>query len=592
MDLFSTLLPELIVTATALVLFMFGVAKSTGSRRLVPWIALGGLLAAVVAALLGPGAAEAGSAGRVDWTGAIISNDFSSFVKLLALIIGSLFVLLSWPTNEDATGNSALRYGADAGEFFGLILLSLVGIMLVGQAGDTIMLFMAIELASIPTYILVSMSRPLPVAQEAGLKYFYLGAMSAAIMLMGFAYLYGVTGTTNLLEMGEIFAGTSRGPAGELLAGSGWQTAAVVLVLLGFCFKLAAVPLHFYAGDVYEGAATPVTALLSFVPKAVGILATIKILFAVGGNGFFLSPTVWKVLFVIAVLTMTFGNTLALLARNLKRVMAYSSIAHSGYMLVALAVLSAGSAFADNPTSARGLSSLLGPGDEVMSGLLFYLTAYGIMNAGVFGVLMMLPSRRRVTDNEGQLRRLPATSAEDYDDIAGAARRFPLLGVAMSICCISLIGIPLTVGFLAKFYIIRPALILAGNDQITSAGQTALYWLVGLTLINAAIGAAYYLRIITTMTLTPSADQEDAEADGQPYEPAPAPRMPRPIAVATALSVGGTLLFGIVPPFISILNTAATNAAASVYDSGRLVAEPLEATDEPDAVVTAAAKLP
>src|SRR5690606_33807064 len=134
-------------------------------------------------------------------------------------------------------------------------------------------------------------------------------------------------------------------------------------------------------------------------------------------------------------------------------------------------VLSAGSAFADSPGSARGLVTELGAGDEAMSGLLFYLTAYGIMNAGVFGVLMMLPSRRRITDADGQIRRLPATSAEDYDDIAGAARRFPLLGVAMGICCISLIGIPLTVGFLAKFYIIRPALLLAGNGQITDAGQ-------------------------------------------------------------------------------------------------------------------------
>lgn len=591
MDLFSILLPELIVTATALVLFMFGVAKSAASRRVAPWVAMAGLLAALLAVMAGPGTVEAGAAGRLDWTGAIISNDFSWFVKVLALGVGSLFVLLSWPTNDDATGNTALRFGEDAGEFFGLILLSLVGLMLVGQAGDTIMLFMAIELASIPTYILVSTSRPLPAAQEAGLKYFYLGAMTAAIMLLGFAYLYGVTGTTNLLEMGQIFAGQSRGPGEEMLAGSGWQTAAVVLVLLGFCFKLAAVPLHFYAGDVYEGAATPVTALLSFVPKAVGILAMVKILFAVGGNGFYLTPTVWKVLFVIAILTMTFGNTLALLARNLKRVMAYSSIAHSGYMLVALAVLSAGSAFAGNPTSARGLASVLGAGDEAMSGLLFYLTAYGIMNAGVFGVLMMLPSRRRIPDNTGALRRLPATSAEDYDDIAGTARRFPLLGVAMAICCISLIGIPLTVGFLAKFYIIRPALLLAGNSQITSAGQTALYWLVGLTLINAVIGAAYYLRIITTMTLTPSPDEEDAEAGGQVYEPAPAPRMPRPIALATGLSVAGTLLFGIIPPFISMLNTATTSAANSVFDSEKFAIDPVPPTDA-DESVAAATDLP
>src|SRR5690606_28706240 len=203
MELFTLLLPEILLTAAALLLFMFGVIKSSVSRRAAPWVALVALLASLVVAWMQAGGIDDA---HVDWTGALLSNGFSDFVKVLAAGIGIFFVLLSWPTNEDATGNSAMRFGADAGEYFGLMLLSFAGIMLVGSANDTMLLFMGIELASIPTYVLVTMSRPLPAAQEAGVKYFYLGATSAPVMLLGFASLYGATGTTNLIETGQVFA--------------------------------------------------------------------------------------------------------------------------------------------------------------------------------------------------------------------------------------------------------------------------------------------------------------------------------------------------------------------------------------------------
>jgi NADH-quinone oxidoreductase subunit N len=414
---------------------------------------------------------------------------------------------------------------------------------------------MAIELASIPTYVLVAMSRPLPAAQEAGVKYFYLGAMSAAVMLLGFAYLYGATGTTNL---GEIATAFGTGTLSDALGGGTWKALAVVLVLLGFCFKLAAFPLHFYAGDVYTGAATPVTALLSFVPKATGILATLKVLSAVGTGG--ATPAVWATLLVVSVLTMTVGNTMALLTENVKRVMAYSSIAHSGYMLAALTVLAAGEGIVGRP------------GQAAAAGVLFYLAAYGVMNAGVFGVLMMLPTRKTMADQTGTQRLLPATSAETYRDIRGAGRSHPLLGGAMAVCCISLIGIPITVGFLGKIYVITPAVLLA---QAAPEVATAMWILIAFVALNAAVAAAYYLRILVEMMLSKSAEEEEALAEGQVYQAPKVATQPWPIVTAVTLSAGGALfLGGLIPGALNTLTAAADEAAVAARFANAVVVVP------------------
>ena len=570
MEIFSYLLPEVLLIAAALVLFMFGIVKGPAGRTLAPWVALAGLGVAFVVSFFQLGGAEQAVA---DWTGAIVKSDFAAYVNLLVTGIGMLLLLLCWPTNESATGNTALRFGPDAGEFYGLILLSLAGIMLCGSANDTMLLFMGIELASIPTYVLVSMSRPLPAAQEAGLKYFYLGAMSAAVMLMGFAWLYGITGSTNLREItlafGADVTSMTAGLEGSgiesptFLAGGTWGVLAIVLLILGFSFKLAAFPLHTYAGDVYTGAATPITALLSFVPKTVGIVAMVKILAALAATPMGIPPTVWKLLMAIAILTMTIGNCMALFTENLKRVMAYSSIAHSGYMLVALTILAASGTIGGGVTEADPNS--FGPvATSAILGVMFYLAAYGVMNIGIFGVLMLMPTKQTTVDAQGNVRRLPATSAETYSDIQGAGRRRPLLTAAMVICAISLIGIPLTVGFLGKAYVLRPALELAG--KVEGADAETLYWLIGITLVNAAIAAGYYLRIIAVMTLQPvPGEEEDAPAD-RAFERDPAqPKSsnPWPIATATFVSVVGVLFFGMTPIGISLLDGQAARAARS-----------------------------
>jgi NADH-quinone oxidoreductase subunit N len=501
--------------------------------------------------------------------GTLEAGPLANFVKFLTAVVGALLLLLAWPSNRDATGSRSLDFGRDAGEFYALLLLSLAGLMLVASSNDMILLFLGLELASIPTYIMVSMSRPLPAAQEAGVKYFFLGAMAAAVMLFGFSYLYGTTGSTNLSDVRRILNPTDvvgTIPVEAAHTFTQWQVLAVCVLLAGFSFKIAAVPLHAYVGDVYQGAATPVTALLAFVPKAAGFVAIIKTLSAVGGGDWRVSREVVDLLWVLAVLTMTVGNTLGLLQHNVKRVLAYSSIAHSGYMLVGItALVAAGDA---------GLAPVVREGVQrnALAGVLFYLAAYGLMNAGAFGVLMLLTSREQRYDRgEGaaiaSAEPVPATTAETFEDIAGVARRRPGLALAMAVCCFSLIGLPFTVGFFGKLYLIQPAL---------GVGTSKMNWLVVLTVANAAIGAAYYLRIIATMFLRPEptvaagAEADDAATEGRAW-------YATPVGVAVVLSAALTLLFGAVLPATNRLSDR-SHEAARIDAPAELAAPPAALT--------------
>jgi NADH-quinone oxidoreductase subunit N len=468
------------------------------------------------------------------------------------------------------------------------------------------------------------------VAQEAGVKYFFLGAMAAAVMLFGFSYLYGATGKTKLDEITTSIGATRPTREGSMNASaastrpattqpaaatqpftggaddgperfwagwhpprlSAWHAVAVVMLLAGLAFKIAAVPMHAYAGDVYQGAATPVTAFLAFVPKTSGFVAILKVLSAVGGPHWAEPDWLVKLLWVVAAFTMTVGNVLAMVQPsngNVKRVLAYSSVAHSGYMLVGLTAL-VQAARAINPQASQfaEISQARAVQSDALAGVLFYLAAYGVMNAGAFGVLMLLPSRATsyaqgahayslgaraygggVSARAARHRPPPATTAETFEDLAGQGRRHPLLGLAMAVCCFSLIGLPLTVGFVGKFYLIKPAL------------EAGLVWLVVITLTNAAISAAYYLRIVATMFLRPApgtatdadddarlaeaAEAPPARADATAGTPAPAApsqgpvRWPWPIATAVAMSAIGTVVLGAFFP----ATTAVTRHAAT-----------------------------
>jgi NADH-quinone oxidoreductase subunit N len=552
MSLLSLLVPELILIAVASALLLLGLSNKASSRRLAPIIAMAALIVTFgiqiyfVTKAGGPTQHD----GETAAYGTLRVGEFTQYIKLITLGMGILLTLLAWPTNEDATGSSSLHFGHDAGEFFALMLFSLTGLLLVAGANDIMLLFLGIELASIPTYVMVSVSRPLPVAQEAGVKYFFLGAFAAGIMLFGFSYLYGTTGSTNLYEiMLKLHPKDAGGLIdwGSRITLTSWQSLAVIMLVAGFAFKMAAVPLHFYAGDVYQGAATPVTAFLSFVPKASGFVALIKVMFALGGPNWLLPeplvrPNGTGLLWILAILTMTVGNVLGLLQYNVKRVLAYSSIAHTGYMLVALAALGA-TQFVTAPASPVKTSGL--------QAVLFYLAAYGIMNIGAFGVLQLLPAR----DGKG--------SAETFEDLAGSGRHHVVLALSMAVCCFSLTGIPLTVGFMGKLMIIKPALAAAVSD--TPAGavsvRSAMTWLVVITMINAAISAAYYLRIVATMFL-----RTEDHHPGHPHPPHPTPdpiftRPALPITLAVALSVIGTLMFGTVPPATQLLGNGVLSAS-------------------------------
>jgi NADH-quinone oxidoreductase subunit N len=510
-ELLRAMLPEIVLCAVACVLFLMGVSMKASTRRAAPFLAVAALIFAGVSQL----AVFAGNAPRLDvrWNTVHI-YEFARYIKILSSAIGVLLVLLAWPSDHEATRGPAHHFGQEACEFYALMLLSIAGIFFVAGANDIMLLFLGIELASIPTYIMVSISRPLAVAQEAGVKYFFLGAMAAALMLFGFSYLYGTTGTTRL----DLIAATVHPDAGL----TSWQILAVILLILGFAFKMAVVPLHFYAGDVYQGAATPVTAFLSFVPKISGFVALLKVLFAVTGGTWHIAPEIVKLLWILAALTMTVGNVLVLVQINIKRVFAYSSIAHSGYMLV-------------------GVTALLSTTDyeiqmSALQGILFYLTAYGLMNVAVFGVLILLPGR----SNQ------PATSAETFDDLAGLGREHTLLGLAMAVSCFSLIGIPLTIGFFGKFFLILPA------------WKANLTGLVVILVINAAISAGYYLRIVGSLFL---AAEKSGPRYGQPLREETQIHHPIPVLISVGISMVAVLWFGTVWPATSRLMNRTAEAA-------------------------------
>ena len=452
--------------------------------------------------------------------------------------IGALLVLLAWPTNASATGNGGVDYGSDAGEFFALMLLAFAGVLLTSIANDLIPFFLGLELASLPTYIMVSISRPAPIAQEAGVKYFFLGALAAALLLLGFSYLYGSTGSTRFDEISDALA-RARLAGGPITP---WQMLAIVILITGLCFKIAAVPLQVYALDVYQGAATPVTALLSFVPKTAGFVALVKLLnLLVFQAQPPLDHTIVKLLWVLAVLTMFAGNLLGLLQNNVKRVLACSSIAHSGYMLAGLTIVAGG--------------STLEMRNQGLEGILFYLAAYGLVNIAAFGVLILLPSRARRL--AGHAAPELADSAESFDDLASQGRSHVALGLAMAVACFSLIGIPLTIGFLGKLMLIRPAL------------DAKFYWLVVFTVVNAAISAAYYLRIVGAMFLRP----DPLESHAATTDDTPAFRLPVSLAMAVVVSVAAAIGLGVIPTASDLLDIQAKAATDLGYVPHLVVAD-------------------
>ena len=461
----STLWPEIVLTATAFLVMIVGLSPARAVRRSTPWLAAAALIVAAVLAAFG------------DLWGLPAVTPLSMFVKMAVCSVGLLLLLIAvevpneWGT-EPEHRKTFDPSDTSRGEFFGFFLLSLVGVMLCAGADDLIWLFLALELTSLPTYVMVATSRQRIEAQEAGVKYFFLGAMSAAVFLYGFALIYGATGATTFNEIQIVLARDGMGNMAML---------GVVLAIVGVCFKIAAVPMHAYTADVYQGAATPVTAFLAFVPKTAGFVTLIILLNLVGWPLTDSAlPLMW-LLWVLAVATMFVGNTLALLQHNVKRVLAYSSIAHSGYMLVGLTA---------GPGTLGDSDMLLRNG---LGAVLFYVVAYGVMTIGAFAVLGILK-------RQGE-------EAETFDDLRGLVRRHPMLATAMAICVFALAGLPPLIGFWGKLYLFGSAI------------TGGFIWLAILGLINSAIAMVYYLRIVAACFLSaePAARGQVGEAAALPW---------------------------------------------------------------------------
>jgi NADH-quinone oxidoreductase subunit N len=460
-ELFAHLLPEMVLVVFACVLFLGGLFKA--DRRLWGGVAVGALVLAFLTLFLTP--ASQNLSKDAIYAVPLVFDSLAQLTRVLALATGLVFILLSWhemPEKQVADHHACL-------------LVIIAGVALVSSSNDLITLFLALELVSIPTYILLYLPRHDDAAQEASLKYFLLSIFSSTLLLFGFSYLFGLTGTTNIAGILQVLYGASPE---ESKAVSGLAQVSMVTIAAALGFRISAVPFHFYAPDVFQGASTSGAAFLSYFPKFAGFIAILRVFgFIVPAGagmpgerplaGIGLSDQVPTLFWFLAALTMTIGNILALLQDNLKRLMAYSSVAHAGYMLVALA---------SAPYLSR--SDSMGSG---VTALLFYLIAYGAMTFGFFGAILMLHR--------------PQRPVETIDDLAGLAKTHPVIALMVTILMLSFIGIPFTAGFTGKF------LIFLGAVSVQEPVGWLYPTLALIGLLSAAIGAWYYLRIITVMYL-------------------------------------------------------------------------------------------
>lgn len=499
--------PETLLVLVACVLFLGATFRSNrhfwGGIALAALVLAGGLLWSTV---------QQRPVRPPDGVLPLSFDAFAVFIKVVALVGGVVLVLFSWDEVSDAL----------AAEYYACLLIIIAGLMLTGAANDLVVLFLALELISIPTYVILYLQRTDRAAQEAAVKYFLLSVFSTAILLFGFSYLYGLSGTTNLVSMVDALTHTAETDAGRLPLLPVLALVALVMVVAGLGFKITAVPFHFYAPDVYEGTSLTSAALLAFVPKVAGFVSFFRLLDFILPQrgptpGLALGAQATILFWILATMTMTVGNILALLQDNLKRLLAYSSVAHAGYMLIGLAVA---------PKLA---------GQDVVGGveaILFYLVSYGAMTIGAFAVLAYLST--------------PEHPVDTVDDLAGISRSHPGIALLMALFLFSLIGMPMTAGFLGKFFLFFGALAVPVDQA------RLFYGLVLIGALNAAVGAWYYLRIIAAMYLR------------TPIRPIEKPRA-WPNLVALWICASLTLGLGIYPqPLVKATRTAVGGTANQV----------------------------
>jgi NADH-quinone oxidoreductase subunit N len=388
--------------------------------------------------------------------GQVLPDGYTLFFNTLFLIAALAATILSlsyWDVRQER------------GEYYILLILSVIGMSLMASAHDLLVFFVGLETMSISIYVLVGSERRNVRSNEAAIKYLLLGAFASAVLLYGMALLYGMTGSIGYKDM-------ALGIGNILLTGDATSKLVLMvgisLLLVGLFFKVAAVPFHMWTPDVYEGAPTPITGFMATGVKAAAFAALVRI-FITAFAPLWSQETLLAVLFILAVLTMTLGNVTAIAQRNVKRMLAYSSIAHAGYLLVGLAALAASGV----PLAGTEMSAIFSSG----SSILFYLLAYTFMTLGAFGVLVALEREKQ--------------APQTLDTLSGLSVRRPGLAALMAIFMFSLTGVPPFIGFAAKFYIIQ------------SAVTTELYVLAVIMVVNSAISAYYYLRILVVMYMQP-----------------------------------------------------------------------------------------
>jgi len=426
---FSVILPLLVLTGWACLLLLVDLFFKR--KDITAFLAALGL-----ALTLGLTLAQIGMS-ETSFNNMVIVDGFSIFVDAVLLGSGLLGVALAYGYLK--------RMGIEHGEYYTLLLFSITGMMLMAQAGDLIIVFLALEMLSIPLYVLSAFARPRTESEEAGLKYFLLGAFSTGFVVYGIALVFGAARTTTL---SQIVSSAASGGANPLLL-----TVGAGLILVGLGFKVAAVPFHMWTPDVYTGAPSAVTAFMAAGAKIAGFAALLRVFVMAFPS---IAADVTPILAVIAALTMIVGNVVAIVQTNIKRLLAYSSIAHAGYILMAFV-----------PYGQKDVVAT-----AVASGL-FYLVAYAITNFGAWAVVIALEK----TEGRGL----------NLDDYAGLSRRHPALAAAMAIFMLSLTGVPPTLGFVGKFYLFRAAV------------QGQFYLLAVIGVLTSLISAYYYLRVVVIM---------------------------------------------------------------------------------------------
>ena len=460
-------LPEIVLTITGTLLMVLDPILKRRSSTAFGNLSLVGLVGALLASIYAY--SQAGTA----FGGMLIVDGFATFFRVLVIGVGILTVLPSY--------RFLRRQDAETSEYHALLLYSIAGQCLMAAANELIIIFIGLEISSIASYVLAGYLRDDKRANEAALKYFLLGSFATGFFLYGVALIYGATGSVNLSMVRAVVGGAN--PPDPVFVG-----VAAALMFVGLGFKVSASPFQVWAPDVYQGAPTPVTAFLSAGPKAAAFAVFLRIFmtaFEPIGAGW--EPLVW----ISALLSMTIGNFAALLQSNVKRLLAYSSIAHAGYVMVALTAQS----------------------DVGTAAAMFYLAAYAFMNIGAFAVVSHLSGK--------------AERYQNVEDFAGLSQKQPLTAAMLSIFLLSLIGVPLTGGFFGKFYIFKAAL------------ESHLIWLTVLGLLNSAVAAYYYLRILVMMYMK---EPSEAVADAEPLSPG--------LSAALILPALGTLFLGIFPSWV------------------------------------------